>query len=234
MSGTEVGPIRTAAPTANGKDPYAPMNRIVARTATREAAKRLGTHLRGLRNARAWTQRQVADEVEVDSVTLRRWELGMFSPSQENMERLATLFGVGLESLMQVVSAPEAASGEAAVPIRGYVDAGTPRTDYDVDLGVSGVPCFLVESYGNAFLRVVSGDSLTLDGIHDSDMLLVSPDGEPCPGRICILQLGTVYCGAVFVPGIGYRWRTPSGRTENLSSEEVAFTGNVVGHIRRM
>ena len=91
------------------------MNRIVARTATKDAAKRLGIHLRKLRTDHAWTQRFVADEIGVDSVTVRRWELGMFSPSQESMERLANVYGVELDSLMLVVSAPETAGGESSI-----------------------------------------------------------------------------------------------------------------------
>lgn len=210
------------------------MNRVVAKTATREAARRLGTHLRALRTARGWTQRQVAGEVGVDSVTLRRWELGMFSPSQVNMERLAAIFEVDLESLMQVVSAPASSIGMPAIPIKGYVDAGTPRTEYDVDLGLSSVPSSLVNDNSNAFLRVVSGDWLTVDGIHDSDMLVVNPDGLPGLGMISIIRLGPAYCGAAYIPGVGFRWRTPGGRIESLSTDEVGFAGNVIGHIRKM
>ena len=158
----------------------------------------------------------------------------MFSPSQESMERLADVYGVGIDSLMQVVSAPESTGGESSVPIRGYVDAGTSRAEYDVDLGESSVPSGLTEDHRNAFLRVVSGDSLAVDGIHDHDMLVVNPEGEPALGRICILRLGPAYFGAIYIPDVGYRWRTPSGRIENLSSEEVVFAGNVIGHIRKM
>lgn len=210
------------------------MNRVVARTATREAARRLGKHLKGLRTVRAWTQKQVAAEIGVDSVTLRRWELGIFSPSLENMERLATSYEVSLDSLMQVVSAPDSISGQLAVPIKGYVDAGIPRPEYDVDLGTWFLPNELIEDHPNVICRVVSGDSLTVDGIHHNDNLIIDPDAGPDLGRICIVRLGPAYCAAVHIPQVGYRWRTPSGRTESLSPDDVAFAGTVISHIRKM
>ena len=71
----------------------------VARTATKQAARRLGTYLRHLRTGQGWTQSQVAEKVEVDAVTIRRWELGMFSPSMKNTERLASIYGVGVDDL---------------------------------------------------------------------------------------------------------------------------------------
>lgn len=210
------------------------MNRVVAKTATKNASKRLGTHLRALRTERTWTQRLVANEVGVDSVTLRRWELGMFSPSLENLERLAAIFEVDLDSLMQVVSAPEPTVGQSVIPNKGYVDAGTAKAEYDVDLGLSCVPMKMIEKSPNSLARTVSGDSLTADGIHDGDILIISPDEPPTPGRISIIQLGTAYCGAVHIPGVGFRWRTGSGRTESLASEDVEFKGAVIGHIRKM
>ena len=210
------------------------MNRVVSKTATKNAARRLGAHLRGMRTGRAWTQRQVAAEVGVDTVTLRRWELGIFSPSLDNMERVATVLGVDVDSLMRVVSGTGSASGQSEVPIKGYVDAGAARREYDVDLGAVFVPTSMIEEYPSTSSRVVSGDSMIVDGIHDSDILVVSLDGDPRPGRMCIIRLGTAYCGAVYVPEVGYRWRTPSGRTENLPTEEVGFEGNVVCHIRKM
>ena len=45
-----------------------PLRSGVARTATKQAARRLGTYLRRLRAGQGWTQSQVAEKVEVDAV----------------------------------------------------------------------------------------------------------------------------------------------------------------------
>ena len=37
--------------------------------------------------------------VDVDAVTIRRWVLGIFSPSTVNSRRLADIYGVGVEDL---------------------------------------------------------------------------------------------------------------------------------------
>ena len=98
----------------------------VARTAIRNAAKRLGIYLRGLRTAQGWTQSELAEMVEVDAVTIRRWELGMFSPSLRNSERLADIYGVGVEDLMSAANVEPTQTDAAGLPVTGYLGTGAP------------------------------------------------------------------------------------------------------------
>ena len=52
--------------------------------------------LRQLRQARGWTQQQVANRLGVAQVSVWRWERGQVVPHVRTRKRLADLFGVGV------------------------------------------------------------------------------------------------------------------------------------------
>ena len=211
----------------------------VARTATKQAARRLGTYLRRLRAGQGWTQGQVAEKVEVDAVTIRRWELGMFSPSLKNTERLACLYGVGVDDLMSAATLEPPESENRGVPVRGYLGTearGTGARRDVRDLSADGVPIpgFIVESHPKAFSLIVRGNALTSDGVHNGDILIVDPDADPEIGSLCIVSIDGTLCATVRISANHYRLRTPTGRSEELDASQVEFVGNVAWHIRRM
>ena len=211
----------------------------VARTATRQAARRLGTYLKRLRSGQGWTQSQVAEKVEVDAVTIRRWELGVFSPSLKNSERLASLYGVGVDDLASAATLEPPESEYHGVPVRGYLGTGARGTGARRDVGeLSGdsvpIPGFIVESHPKAFSLIVRGNSLTSDGVHNGDVLIVDPDADPEIGSLCIVSIDGALCATVRISANHYRLRTPTGRSEELDASELEFVGNVAWHIRRM
>ncbi len=206
----------------------------VARTATRNAAKRLGTYLRGLRTGQGWTQSQLAEMVEVDAVTIRRWELGMFSPSLRNSERLADIYGVGVEDLMSAANVEPTHTDSAGVPVRGYLGTGTLRDPAGLPDDAVPVPKFIADSHPRAFSLVVRGNALTSDGVHNGDILIVDPELGPEIGSVAIVKIDATLCATICISASHYRLRTPTGRSEDLDASQVEFVGNVVWHIRRM
>ncbi len=206
----------------------------VARTATRQAAKRLGTYLRRLRAGQGWTQSQVADKVEVDAVTIRRWELGMFSPSLKNTERLAGLYGLGVDDLTSAATLEPLESESHGVPVRGYLGTGARRDVRELSGDGLPIPGFIVESHPKAFSLIVRGNALTSDGVHNGDILIVDPDAEPEIGSLCIVSIDGTLCATVRISASHYRLRTPTGRSEELDDSRLEFVGNVAWHIRRM
>ena len=152
------------------------MNRVISTVARRQAAKRLGSYLRELRKDRGWTQRRAAESVGVDSVTVRRWELGAFSPSQEKMDRLSRLYNVASEDLLKAANPTALLELDASVPVRGYINAGVSRDDDTVDPDEVILPKFITDAHPNAFAVVVSGDSLAEDGIRSDDILVIDPN----------------------------------------------------------
>ncbi len=209
------------------------INRI-STIATRQAAKQLGAHLRALRRQQRWTQSYAGEVIGVDPVTVRRWELGTFSPAGVNLERVAAAYGVQVTDLLQFATDPSSESLVVAIPIRGYVEAGVPRDSYEVDLGVLPLPRQFIEGHPNAFSLIATGDSLVLDGIHNEDILVVDPDHPARAGGMCIVRIDQTLCATMFISSNLLRFRTPSGSSENLDPSTYPIMGSVVWHFRRM
>ncbi len=55
--------------------------------------------IRQLRQARGWTQEQVARRVGVAQGTVSQWEHGNRRPYRRNLQRLAELFGISVEDI---------------------------------------------------------------------------------------------------------------------------------------
>lgn len=71
----------------------------------------LGARLRIARRASGMTQKQLADRLEVESITVSRWERGVTTPSLPRLRRIAELTETTVSDL---VRAPDAATGHAA------------------------------------------------------------------------------------------------------------------------
>jgi transcriptional regulator with XRE-family HTH domain len=63
--------------------------------------RRRGMKLKKLRQARGWTQEQLAKKVDVSRVTIGRIEIGHSRPSLDLLERLAKLFKVKVTELLE-------------------------------------------------------------------------------------------------------------------------------------
>jgi transcriptional regulator with XRE-family HTH domain len=206
----------------------------VARTATKNAAKRLGTYLRGLRKGQGWTQSELAEMVEVDAVTIRRWELGMFSPSQGNSERLADIYGVGVEDLVNAANVERAQTDAADLPAKSYLGTEALQNPAGLPDDAVPVPKFIADNHPRSFSTVVRGNALTADGVHNGDVLIVDPELGPEVGSLAIVRIDGSPRATVCISATHYRLRTPTGRSEDLDASQIEFVGNVVWHIRRM
>jgi transcriptional regulator with XRE-family HTH domain len=70
----------------------------------------VGERLRTARRSVGLTQKQLADELGVESITVSRWERGATSPSLTRLRRIAELTGTTVSDL---VRAPDAASAHS-------------------------------------------------------------------------------------------------------------------------
>jgi len=151
-----------------------------------------------------------------------------------NMERLARAYGIQVDDLLEVLTLDPLDADTVHVPVRGYIEAGLPRDSYEVDLGVIPLARSILGDRPRAFSLITSGDSLTVDGIHNEDMLIVDPDTQVMLGSLCIVRVGSTLCGTSYVGNQDFQFRTPTGRSENLHPSDIQVLGNVVLHFRRM
>lgn len=157
----------------------------------RRNAQRLGEYLRSLRRQKGWTQSRAGQAVGVDTVTVRRWELGLFSPSNNRIDRVAKAYGVEVSELIDASKALQDNDSIAYLPIIGYLEAGgNPEPDTG-DMGTITLPSDMVRGHSDDFCLRVSGDRLVPDGIHDDDVLLICPDQLPSMGSLCVINMGS-------------------------------------------
>ena len=72
--------------------------------------------IRQLREARGWTQLELAYRLGVTPVTIYNWERGRTEPRVSQFRQLARLFGVGMDDLALVGEDPQ---GDGASPGEG-------------------------------------------------------------------------------------------------------------------
>jgi transcriptional regulator with XRE-family HTH domain len=70
----------------------------------------VGKRLRTARRAAGLTQKQLADRLEVESITVSRWERGVTSPSLPRLRRIAEITQTTVGDLVNTASASASAS----------------------------------------------------------------------------------------------------------------------------
>lgn len=204
------------------------------RESRKRVAERLGSHLRSLRQQKGWTQSLAGEAVGVDAVTIRRWELGHFSPSSNRIGRVAEAYGVDVSDLIEAAQATEQSESSSVLPIKGYLEAGTTPDSQAADLGTISLPSPMMQGGPGAYFLVVSGDSLAQDGIHDGDVLLVCPAQAPRLGGLCVIEKDNcLYAGTYITPG-SLRLRTTTGTTVDIDLAPGELIGAVGWHVRKM
>jgi transcriptional regulator with XRE-family HTH domain len=74
----------------------------------------VGGRLRTARRSVGLTQKQLADELGVESITVSRWERGATAPSLSRLRRIAELTGTTVSDLVRTPDAASAHSVELA------------------------------------------------------------------------------------------------------------------------
>ena len=62
---------------------------------------KLGKAIKDARKAKGMTMKQLADELDVDRVTVTRWESGRYSTTLETMERIARALDCTVEVIIR-------------------------------------------------------------------------------------------------------------------------------------
>ena len=204
------------------------------RESRKRIAERLGSYLRSLRQQKGWTQALAGEAVGVDAVTIRRWELGLFSPSSNRIERVAEAYGVKVSALIEAAETAEQDESTSVLPIKGFLEAGTtPETRSD-DMGSISLPSPMIQAGPGAYFLVVSGDSLVPDGIHDGDVLLVCPAQQPRVGGLCVIEKDDCMYAGTYVTQGSLRVRTTTGTMVDVEMTAEQLVGTVGWHVRKM
>ena len=127
-------------------------------------------NLRFLRRTNGISQDDLAATLGYKSfTTVQKWEDGTSFPKVSNLNKLATLFNVDLDDLL---NADLSKNPAVAVPVLGEVKAGY---DMYADENILGFEYMNNEEYkqGDYFYLKVKGDSMINERIEDGDMVYV-------------------------------------------------------------
>ena len=172
--------------------------------------------------------------VGVDAVTIRRWELGLFSPSSSRILQVAEAYGVEVSALIDAAEAAEQDDSTAVLPIKGYVGPGTTPESGTNDLGTISLPLQMDQGHPDDYCLRVRGDSLAPDGIHDGDVLLVCPDQTPSIGSLCVIDMDGSSSVVTYITRENLRVRTATGATVDVEIRPEQLAGTVVWHVRKL
>jgi SOS-response transcriptional repressor LexA len=172
--------------------------------------------------------------VGVDSATIRRWELGLFSPSSKRIVSAAHVYGVDVSTFIGVAESGVQNGSNERLSIKGYPEAGTTPLSQSNDLGTISLQSLMVQGGPDDFFLIISGDSLVPDGIHDGDALLKDPAPPPRTGGLCVAEKNDcLYAGTYLTPN-HLRVRTSTGTTVELGLIDYRMVGAVCSHVRKL
>lgn len=133
--------------------------------------------LRMLRHQARLSQQDVADALGYRSfTTVQKWEDGSATPPLKTLVRLAQLYHVSFDQLMD--------EGQPA-PVLGVVAGGPPI--YAQQEAISAVQQLAAQK---GFWLRVQGDSMSGDRICSGDEIYVRPQNEINDGEIAVVQVG--------------------------------------------
>ena len=204
------------------------------RETRKRVAERLGAYLRPLRQQKGWTQSLAGQAVGVDAVTIRRWELGLFSPSSNRIGQVAEAYGVDVSELIGAAESEHQDESTSILPIRGYLEAGTAPDEQTENFGTISLPSAMIQGGPGAYFLVVSGDSLVPDGVHDGDVLLVCPAQAPRVGGLCVIAKDDCLYAGTYITQGSLRVRTNTGTMVDVEMTTDQLIGAVGWHVRKM
>ena len=146
----------------------------------------LSEKLKQLRKERKLTQGELAARFGVTQQAIAKWEAGLAMPEPETISRLAVLFGVTTDYLLDVAGSFAAAGRLASVRIVGGVRAGYDAFAVEEDLGSAFADVKDASAYR---YLIVKGDSMA-PYIREGDLALVRLQSELNNGDLGVVIYG--------------------------------------------
>lgn len=185
-------------------------------------------NLRFLRRANNMSQDELAEKLGYKSfTTVQKWEDGTSFPKVSNLNKMASIFNVELDDLLNVDLTCE----KVAVPIMGEVKSGY---DMYADQNVMGYEYINSDDYkkGVYYYLKVTGDSMINDRIHAGDMVYVRKQDYLNKNEIGVFLInGQEVTIKRFVPHkdlITLKGANPKYKDRTFKEDEIKILGKVV------
>lgn len=138
------------------------------------------------------TQAQLAGALGITQQAVGRWENGSSAPDPKTLVKMAEIFGVSLDALLNAPSLTAGQSsanfgeGNVMIPVLGTVRAGYGALAFEEELGQESANVRDPEKY---FYLIVKGDSME-PRISDGDLALVRKQQTLEDGELGVIVYG--------------------------------------------
>lgn len=155
----------------------------------------IGRNIKRLRDLHNLSQKELAEIAGVTDKAVSTWETGEKSPRMGAIQKIADHFGILKSDIIEdkdivsTIKEPEIPHGQDSVPmpLLGSITAGVPLEMIPV-LERVNVPREIAETYPNAFLLRVSGDSMN-KVVPSGALALIDPTEEIKNGDIAAVAV---------------------------------------------
>jgi repressor LexA len=161
--------------------------------------KGIGEIIRELRKSRGWTQGKLEDISHVKRSTISLIEKRKTAmPDTENMDKLAKAFKMTVDDLLSLRTKEKTASLKMLevieIQVKGVVPVGYPFIEEENAIGVLTLPqeeMKTVKDIESLYALRIQGESLSGDGIHDGDYIIVNQDyGSFVNDKVYVVRIG--------------------------------------------
>ncbi len=206
----------------------------------------LGWYLQDGREAKHLSVEQAAIRIGISPEVLLSYENGQVDHDPNLLVKIVEQYELRLSRLLlramrsashdherylDEVSAPPNSS---EIPIKGFVFAGIPQENYDVnyrDPIKLPAPIF---PYADTFALLVSGDEYKSEGIFDGDVIIILPENRPIFGKLYVVRMDGIPHLRRLIPEDGRLiLKSPDGPTEDYQTATMELLGEMVFHLRR-
>ena len=207
-----------------------------------------GYTIKKLRESKDYTQQDLADKSGLSRSLIARIEQGsIITPTPDTINALAPIFDMRPAELSAFLygdtTIPKTSDADfifeldkrikvLPIPIRGYINAGTPAPVEAIDLGVTWVEkdkISGVKKMDAVFALRISGDSLIGDRIDNGDNVVIDPNPDIIEGKIYAVKIQNEFVARHVHREGGYVVLTSSnGKYERMKVQEAEIVGRII------
>jgi SOS-response transcriptional repressor LexA len=179
--------------------------------------------------------KKLSRALQTDLNDLKRRVYGLPSPAAKSGKEELRFDTERMEEMLRTVALEVTKKmGELVnLPTRGYVPAGYPLSNEEMDLTPTPVPAVSLGAYAGVkdlYVLIVSGDSMTGDGIQSGFKVVVNPEEKSVvDGKIYVVRVENEVTVKHVAVKNGRMVLSPSNRKyRDLRPEQIEILGRVI------
>ena len=149
-------------------------------------ATSIGARIKGLREARGWTQDDLAENAGMNRVTIAKYEIGIIEPKSNSLAKLAQAFGISADLLLD--EKPHSGAQAVRIPVLGTIPAGVPIEAIEDILDWEEIPADWTRGGKEYFALRVTGNSMYPE-YRDGDVIVLRKQETCETGQDCAVMV---------------------------------------------